>query len=706
MYVQKITFVITKQLQFNPTMKKLSFFLFLGMSVQTLFAQINPDNIKIVRDKWGVPHIYAKTDAEVSYGLAWANAEDDFKTMQLTMLAGKGMVGKLKGKDGATIDYVVALLRCREVVEEQYDKALSPEYKALIEGYVAGINAYAAKHPEEVLVKGSFPTNTKEYTTSTVLSLSMISGVDAVLQKIFKRKVKTLDDFKAAGSNAIAISSSKTADGSAYLAINPHQPLEGPVAWYEAHLCSEEGMNILGALFPGGPVIFVGVNENLGWTHTVNYQDKVDVFQLEMNPANKKQYKFDGKWETLEAKKVKLKVKMGAFMIPVKKEALWSKYGATIQTEQGTFSVRFSANQDIRGIEQWYKMDKARNFSEFYKAMSMTAIPGFNTIYADKHDTIFYVSNGKIPFRAEGYDWKNTIPGNTSKTLTTTFHPLKDLPQYVNPPSGYLFNANHTPFNATGVKDNLKAKDFDQTMGYETKDNNRSIRFQEMFSEYDKISFEDFKRIKFDGQLPQGKLYFPANTDVLFQLNSAEYADIQSLIETLNSWDRKTNVESKGAAVFLVMLNYFTKELGKKEEIADHVISKDEAVAAFRHVNAYMKQYFGRTDITLGELQKLVRGNIEKPSWGLPDVITAMHSKPYKDGKLNVTQGESYIGLIKFPKEGLPEIETIINFGQSTHADSPHFADQMDLYLEHKTKKMTLDKAEVMKTAVRTYSPK
>jgi acyl-homoserine-lactone acylase len=687
-------------------MKKIFCILFLGISVQTLFAQINPDNIKIVRDKWGVPHIYAKTDAEVSYGLAWANAEDDFKTMQLTMLAGKGMVGKLKGKDGATIDYVVALLRCREVVEEQYDKTLSPEYKALIEGYVAGINAYAAKHPEEVLVKGSFPTNTKEYTTSTVLSLSMISGVDAVLQKIFKGKVKTLDDFKAAGSNAIAISSSKTADGSAYLAINPHQPLEGPVAWYEAHLCSEEGMNILGALFPGGPVIFVGVNENLGWTHTVNYQDKVDVFQLEMNPANKKQYKFDGKWETLEAKKVKLKVKMGAFMIPVKKEALWSKYGATIQTEQGTFSVRFSANQDIRGIEQWYKMDKARNFSEFYKAMSMTAIPGFNTIYADKHDTIFYVSNGKIPFRAEGYDWKNTIPGNTSKTLTTTFHPLKDLPQYVNPPSGYLFNANHTPFNATGVKDNLKAKDFDQTMGYETKDNNRSIRFQEMFSEYDKISFEDFKRIKFDGQLPQGKLYFPANTDVLFQLNSAEYADIQSLIETLNSWDRKTNVESKGAAVFLVMLNYFTKELGKKEEIADHVISKDEAVAAFRHVNAYMKQYFGRTDITLGELQKLVRGNIEKPSWGLPDVITAMHSKPYKDGKLNVTQGESYIGLIKFPKEGLPEIETIINFGQSTHADSPHFADQMDLYLEHKTKKMTLDKAEVMKSAVRTYSPK
>ncbi len=689
-------------------MKKLILFLLISLiwATRTTFAQINPDNIKIARDKWGVPHIFAKTDAEVSYGLAWANAEDDFKTMQLTLLAGKGMVGQLKGKDGATIDYVVALLRCREVVAEQYDTVFSPEYKALIAGYVAGINAYAAKHPEEVLVKGSFPTTPKEYTAGTVLSLSMISGVDAVLQRIFKEKVKVLDDFKAAGSNAIAISSSKTTNGNAFLAINPHQPLEGPTAWYEAHLCSEEGLNILGALFPGGPIIFVGVNENLGWTHTVNYQDKVDVFQLEMNPANKKQYKFDGKWETLEEKTVKLKVKMGAFMIPVKKVALWSKYGATMQTKQGTFSLRFSANQDIRGIEQWYKMDKARNFSEFYGAMKMTAIPGFNTIYADKHDTIFYVSNGKIALREKGYDWKNTIPGNTSKTLTTGFHPLEDLPQYLNPASGYVFNANHTPFNATGVKDNLQAQNFDQTMGYETKDNNRSIRFQEMFSTYDKISFEDFKRIKYDSDLPKGKLYFPADADALFKLNPTQYTDIQPLIETINTWNRKTDVDSKGAAIFLVMLNYFTEQFGKMKGEPSVDISEEQAVAAFRHVKSYMMQHFERTDITLGEVQKLVRGNIEKPSWGLPDVITAMHSRPYKDGKLKVVTGESYIGLVQFPKEGLPIIETLLNFGQSTHADSPHFADQMDMYLNRQTKKMTLDKVEVMRTAEKVYSPK
>ena len=690
--------MIIKQLQLNLTMKKLFFCLFLS---QQLFAQINPDNIKIARDKWGVPHIFAKTDAEVSYGLAWANAEDDFKTMQLTMLAGKGMVGKLKGKEGASIDYVVALLHCREVVEEQYEKTLSPEYKALIEGYVAGINAYAAKHPEEILLKGSFPTNTKEYMTSIVLSLSVISGVDAILQKIFSGKIKTLDDFKTGGSNAFAINSSKTSDGSAYLAINSHQPLEGPVAWYEAHLCSEQGLNILGGLFPGGPVVFHGVNENLGWAHTVNYQDKIDVFQLEMNQNNKKQYRFDGNWETLEEKTVKLKVKIGAFILPIKKTALWSKYGATVQTKQGTFSVRFGANQDIRGVEQWYRMDKARNFSEFYKAMQMTAIPGFNTIYADKHDTIFYVSNGKIPLREQGYDWQNTVHGNTSKTLWTSFHPLKDLPQYVNPASGYLVNTNHTPFNATGVKDNLQAKDFDPTMGYETKNNNRSIRFQELISKYEKLSYEDFKRIKYDNQLPE-KLQYPIDIEALFQLNSTENADIQSLIDTLKSWNRKADVDSKGAAIFLIALNYFSE---KAQEIGNEA-SKEESISALRHINTYMKQYFGRTDITLGDLQKLVRGNVEKPSWGLPDVITAMHSKPYKDGKLKVMAGESYIELVKFPKNGLPEIESVTNFGASGHADSPHYTDQMDMFLNKQTKKMTLDKAEVLRTAERIYSPK
>lgn len=666
-------------------------------------AQINPENINIVRDQWGVPHIFAKTDPEVAYGLAWAHAEDDFQTIQLTMLSGKGMLGQLKGKNGATIDYVVALLKCKEVVEQQYEQQLSKEFKALISGYVAGINAFAARHPEKVLLKKSFPLTTKEYMTAIVLSLSVISGADDVLGKILKGNIKTLDNFKSGGSNAFAISASKTTDGKAYLAINSHQPLEGPVAWYEAHLCSEEGLNILGGLFPGGPVVFHGVNENLGWAHTVNYQDKIDVYQLQINPKNKDQYRFDGGWEELEVRKVPLKVKLGLINITVRKDALWSKYGATMRTDKGTFSIRLGANQDLRGVEQWYRMDKARNFSEFYKAMEMTAIPGFNTIYADKNDTIFYVSNGKIPKRETGYDWKNTVPGNTSATLWKEFHPLKALPQYVNPASGYLVNTNHTPFNATGKTDNLKASDFDPTMGYETYDNNRSIRFQQLISGYDKLSYDNFKKIKYDNQYPDS-LYFQVNFNPAFSLKT-DSPEIKDLLNTLQTWNRKADADSKGAAVFLMVYNYFKSKLLLGEISEGHQATQAELEEALKSAYDHFLKNFGRTDPTLGDIQKLVRGTTEKPSWGLPDVLTAMHDQPYKDGKFKVVAGESYIELVRFPKNGLPEIESVINFGASYNTGDPHFSDQMDMFLEKKTKKMSLDKSEVMKNAVKIYHP-
>jgi acyl-homoserine-lactone acylase len=670
-----------------------------------LFAQINPEQIQIVRDKWGVPHIFAKTDPEVAYGLAYAHAEDDFQTMQLTLLAGKGLLGRLKGKDGASVDYVVALLRCRELVRARYATDLSADFKALIEGYVAGLNSYAKYHSNEILVKNAFPITTEDYLTGVTLSLAVISGVDGVLGNIFKGNVKMLQSFKSAGSNAFAISASKTTDNVAYLNINSHQPLEGPVAWYEAHVCSESGWNALGGLFPGSPVVLHGVNEHLGWAHTVNNPDKIDVYQLEINPLNKTQYRYDGNWVDLEEQTVKLHVKMAGIVLPIKKKAYWSKYGATIQTPKGTFSIRYGAMQDIRGMEQWYRMNKSNHFWEFYKAMEMVAIPMFNTVYADRYDTIFYVSNAKIPIRAAGYDWKNTVAGNTSKTLTTTFHPLKDLPQYVNPKSGYLFNTNNTPFNATGMNDNLHASDFDSTMGYETNDNNRSLRFQELISSFDKLNYADFKRIKYDNQLPS-KLAFQANVDTLFQLNPADYKDIQMVLENIQHWNRKSDIDSKGAAAFVTFYYHIGEKLSQTELGFNQTISKALCIESLRYTKDYFLKHFGKMDVTLGEIQKLVRGANEKPIWGMPDVLTAIYTQPDKNGQRKAAQGESYIELVRFPKDNLPEIESVINYGASNHPDNAHYADQMPLYLNQQTKKMSLDKAKVLKEATRIYHPK
>ena len=167
-------------------------------------AQINTQNITIARDSFGVPHIFANTDAEAAYGLAWAHAEDDFKTIQLMALSGKGMLGQALGRKGAEADYVAALLRCREVAEEK-SHTLTPQFLALIRGYLQGLNDYAAKHPQEVLVKKSFPVTETEYLTSATFSLCMVMQADEALSKIFGEQVQTLPEFASGGSNAFAI---------------------------------------------------------------------------------------------------------------------------------------------------------------------------------------------------------------------------------------------------------------------------------------------------------------------------------------------------------------------------------------------------------------------------------------------------------------------------------------------------------------------
>lgn len=662
-------------------------------------AQIDPAKIDIIRDKFGVPHIFGKTDPEVAYGLAWAHAEDDFTTIQQSLLAGKAMLAQYQGKKGASIDYIVHLLRIPELVEERYESDLAPDFKKLLEGYSAGLNAYAAKHPKEVLLKKIFPVTPKDMVQYSVLQLCVLSGADKALAAIFGGTVPLLENYKTQGSNAFAFNSNKTNDGNVYLAINAHQPLEGPVAFYEAHLNSEEGWNILGANFPGAPSILHGVNEYLGWAHTVNEPDKLDVYQLEINPANKTQYKLDGKWETLEEKVARLKVKIAGLKINVKKKAYWSKYGPTIITDRGTFSIRMPAQMDIRGLEQWYRFNKAKNFTEFKAAVNMKAIPGYNIVYADKYDTIYYISNGRIPVRDKNYNWKTTLPGNTSATLWNQLHPIEALPQVLQPKSGFVYNTNHSPFHSTEGPENPIVKDI--TMGYETLENNRSKRFEEMLKPLNKVSYEDFKRIKFSRQFPSN-FYFPYNIDTLFMLDETKYTDIADLILNLKSWNKIADAESIGAGTFLMITHtvYDNRAIYLKQK----TITQDQAVEIIRAAKSKMMTHFKRTNLQLGDIQKLVRGNVVLPLPGLPDVLAPMYSLPYKDGMYKGNQGDAYIEMVRFTKNG-PIIESLNVYGASARKDSPHYTDQMEMYVKQQTKKMTLDKATIYQEAVKKYNP-
>ena len=536
------------------------------------------------------------------------------------------------------------------------------------------------------------------------LQLFVSSKGDQWVQRITQNQLDY--DFKMEeipkGSNTLAFNSAKTDDGSTFLAINTHQPLDGPVSWYEAHLCSEEGTNILGALFAGSPNILIGANENLGWAHTVNQPDKTDVFALEMHPKNKLKYKVDDTYLELEPKKADLQIRVLGIPIKIKKTFYESIYGPTLKSKTGTYAVRTPALFEIRALEQWWRMNKATNFTEFYKALKMKALPGYNIGYADKNDTIFYISNGLIPIREKGYQWKDVVPGNTKKTLWTETYAIEDLPQVIQPQSGYVYNANHTPFRSSDSLDNPNQNDFSLDMGFETYDNNRSTRLKILIDQYETVSYSDFKKIKYDREYPKPYNFSWMDINYLDQLDADKYPELKDLILTLQKWDRKADANSVGAGIFAVLysqLRPFYQKLPEPKIFPPAILIK-----ALKKTQAYLIKHFGSTQIPLGTYQKLVRGSKEIPIFGLPDVITSMATVPHQDGKVKVVSGESYIELVRFTKKGT-EIESIISYGSSDHPDSPHYGDQMDSYAQFKTKKMSLNKEEIYSNAKVIYHP-
>jgi acyl-homoserine-lactone acylase len=419
---------------------------------------------------------------------------------------------------------------------------------------------------------------------------------------------------------------------------------------------------------------------------------------------NKRKYIVDEEEYELEKLKAKISIKVLGIPININRKYYKSIYGPTLKNKSGYYSIRTPTLFNIKALEQWWKMGKSKNFSEFYNILKMKQLPGFNIGYADKYDTIFYMSNGIIPKRAEGYNWKGIVPGDTKKTLWTEYYDVEDLPQVIQPDAGFIYNANHSPFKSTTLEENPKEEDYSQRMGYETYDNNRSTRLIELIESYDKVSYQDFKDIKYDNSFPSKFNYNFMNISIVEKLKLEAENDLFELLDIIQKWDRKTDIDSQGAGIYGIL--YYQLVWNYRNEIYENnnTVSKETLISALREVKRYLFDNFGSIDITLGDFQKLVRGDKEIPIWGLPDVITAMSSRPYKDGKNKVTQGESYIGLVRFNEKG-PILESIISYGNSDDPDSNHYTDQMEKYSKFQTKKMTFDRDEIYKEAKKIYNP-
>jgi len=692
---------------------------FLAISAAYIFWPVHEDlnylkeraskyDVKILRDTYGVPHIFGHTDADAAYGLGYAHSEDDFLTIQQVLMAARGKLATVYGADSAPADYLVQFLRVWDVVDAEYEK-LSPGTRAIAEAYADGLNVYAAHHPDEAL-HGLFPVTGKDIVAASVEKSPLFFGLDETIGHLFSEDPEPVPTPTEVtfNSNEFAIAPSRTSNGQTFLDVNSHQPYEGPVAWYEAHIHSDEGWDMVGGTFPASPLIIHGHNRDLGWAFTVNHPDLVDVYRLTINPENINQYKFDGDWKDLEVRQAKLVVKIiGNLKVTVNRETLWSVYGPVVRGKSQTYAIRYGDIGTAGIWEQLYRMNKATNFEEWQDAMRLMQLPMFNAAYADREGNIYYLYNGAIPIRNEKYDWSDYLPGDTSETLWTEYLPFDELPQVLNPPSGFIQNANGTPYRATLGAGNPDPSMFSPTLGIDTDISSRSLRMLELFGADESITPEEFVQYKFDMQYSKDSVV----ATFVEMLSNAKMpdADTARAQEVIRTWDMITDPDSTGAALMVYTLNALNGKYPgaiKLSKLGQGNVNASMLMDAFTEAVKTLMQHFGRVDVKWGDVNRLIRGSVDLPIGGGPDILHATYGEMQEDGRLKITDGDSYVLMVTWEKDGSVHSMSVHQFGAATiRTDSPHYADQAPLLAKRELKPVWFEEADIRQHLESEYIP-
>lgn len=682
---------------------------------ETLAADAANYDVEIIRDTYGVPHIFGARDADVAFGVAYAHSEDDFETIQETIAATRGVMARYRGAKGAPTDYIVALLDVWDTVETKYETGVPQDVQAIAEAYAAGMNLYAAEHPDKVW-NGLAPFTEEDVIAGFIFKTPFFYGFDETLLDLFgdERLAELSLDPGAGreawligpriapprGSNAFAVAPHRSDDDTTRLMINSHQPMTGPVAWWEAHTVSGEGLDIQGGLFPGTPVILHGFNRHLGWANTVSKPDLIDIYQITVNPNDETQYWLDGAWTDFEIETVTLRVKLfGPFALKVKRKVLRTEHGPVIEAKHGTYALRYAGMGEIRQLEQYYRLNKARNWTDFHNVMSMNALPSINYVYADKTGNVALIHNGQYPNRVDGWDWQKDLPGDRSDIIWDGYRPYSDVPILFNPESGLIYNSNNQPYDATDGTDNLTPDMFPETMGLQTDQTNRSLRVMELTDGQSPIDRETLLAIKFDTAYAAGSQADQVVETVLAHDWSGE-PDMAAAVEHLRAWDRNMDIENRHAALGgLTVLREITAQFTHEPA--------PEPVAAFREAVAYLNQHYGRLDPEWGEVNRLVRGDVNLPVGGAADTLRAIYPAEIRtDGKLHANAGDTWIALVEWDTVGNQKAEVIHQFGSATlDSESPHYADQAPLFAAQEWRPALIERADIEAAATRTYRP-
>jgi acyl-homoserine-lactone acylase len=663
-------------------------------------------SVHIVRDKYAVPHIFGARDVDAAFGLAYAHAQDDFMTMQDVILVTRGKLSTLHGVDAAKTDYLVQFMGVWNVVDAGYDKRIDQQTRDHAQAYADGVNYYASENPHNIAA-GLLPVTGKDiiagFTFKTPLFYGFDQAVAAVVEGKYGTGLDKLAHFQVTdspqpdlGSQGIAIAPSRSDDGYTRLLVNSHQPLTGPVAWYEARIKTDEGWDMAGSTFPGSPVILHGHGPTLGWASTVNKPDLVDVYQLTINPNNGDQYLLDGVWQNLEVIDAAIDV---SFWGPIRwtfYEAIYrSAHGPVFKTEKGAFALRWAGMDEMRTLEQMLAMNKARTQADFEAALSMSSSPSINYVYADKDGNIAHYYNAMMPKRPEGnkflsIDWLGLIPGDQSDLIWQGYYPFERMPRTVNPPSGLVYNANNTPYRSSIGEGQPQPQDYVSSMGIQTNMTNRALRIEALFGADESISREDFHRYKYDNHYAKDSVV----DQVIRRLLAMSFepgSELQVGQNLLQSWDLGTDAQSRVAALGVITSSAFV--------IADmQAAPEPDLTEVFQKTINMLHKNFGRIDPKWGEVNRLVRGDKSWPLSGAPDVLRAVYGVFDEEaGFQKATAGDSYIMFVEWAPDGALSSQTIHNFGSATlDQRSNHYDDQAPIFASEKERRLPLDMATLM----------
>ncbi len=699
-------------------------------------------NITIIRDNYGVPHIYGKTDADAVFGLLYAQCEDDFKRVEMNYIEKLGRKSEVNGEVDIYEDLLIRLLI--DTADAMKDYKNAPTWlKKILNAYANGINYYLYKNAQvkPALLSRFQPWYPLLWTDGSIGAISTGGISTNELKKFYSGKDEAIaavefeeenpDSYRdLAGSNGFAFSPKITESGNAILYINPH------VTFYfrpEVHMVSEEGLNAYGAVTWGQPFVYQGFNEHCGWMHTSSQADISDAYIEKLSKKDGKWfYKYEGKLKPVIQKTIYIKIKRGNGVESQKFNTLFTHHGPIMAKRDGAYLSLRHNNRDMNGFMQSWLRTKANSFADFKKTMDMGANPSNNTVYADAEGNIAYWHGNFLPKRDPEYDWSKPVDGSIAATEWKGFHPVNESVHIYNPENGWLQNCNSTPFTAAG-KFSPEKNDFATYLAPDG-ENFRGLNAVRVLSEENKYTIDKVIKAGYDTRLTAFEILVPALVKAFeknISYHDSLYAYLIGPVSVLKNWDYRCGENSIATTLAIewgqkILPAIFRTKVVDDEE-ADQV-DKAKYFAATAAANEFinpllstindLQKKYGRWQIPWGDINRIQRISTDienkfddswpsfpvgfvSSTWGM---LPSYNSRVFPGtNKRYGVSGNSFIAAVEFGKK--IKAKSLLAGGQSGDPNSTHFFDQGLMYSKGQFKDVLFYKEDVVKQAKKTYHP-